>query len=54
MELIELQDNDLAKFKNLMQESFQHGYERVYGKSNELILSKKLMNVWKKEIAMHM
>ena len=41
MELIELQDNDLAKFKNLMQESFQHGYERVYGKSNELILSKK-------------
>ncbi len=41
MELIELPDNDLAKFKNLMQESFQYGYERVYGKSNELILSEK-------------
>ena len=41
MELIELQDNDLAEFKNLMQESFQYGYERVYGKSNELILSEK-------------
>lgn len=41
MELIELQDNDLAEFKNLMQESFQYGYERVYGKSDELLLSEK-------------
>lgn len=41
MELIELQNNDLAEFKNLMQESFQYGYERVYGKSDELLLSEK-------------
>lgn len=30
MELIKLQDKDLAKFKSLMQESFQYGYEIVY------------------------
>ena len=41
MELIELQDEDLSKFKNLLQESFQYGYENVYGKCEELILPEK-------------
>ena len=41
MELIELQDEDLSKFKMLLQESFQYGYERVYGKCEELILPEK-------------
>lgn len=41
MELIELQDEDLSKFKMLLQESFQYGYENVYGKCEELILPEK-------------
>ncbi|WP_406535383.1 GNAT family N-acetyltransferase [Methanobrevibacter sp.] len=41
MELIKLQDKDLAKFKSLMQESFQYGYEIVYGECEELILPEK-------------
>ena len=41
MELIELQDEDLSKFKMLLQESFQYGYENVYGKCEKLILPEK-------------
>ena len=41
MELIELQDKDSAEFKRLMQESFQFGYEEVFGKCEELILPEK-------------
>ena len=41
MELIELQYEDLYKFKMLLQESFQYGYENVYGKCEELILPEK-------------
>lgn len=36
--LIKLQNKDLAEFKSLMQESFQYGYEEVYGKCQEQIL----------------
>ena len=38
MELIGLQDEDLSEFKRLLQESFQYGYENVYGKCEELVL----------------
>ena len=41
MALIKLQDKDSAEFKRLMQESFQFGYEEVFGKSDELILPEK-------------
>ena len=41
MALIKLQDKYLAEFKRLMQESFQLGYEEVFGKSDELILPEK-------------
>ena len=41
MELTELRDVDLPKFKRLLQESFQYGYENVYGKCEELILPEK-------------
>lgn len=41
MALIILQDKDLAEFKRLMQESFQLGYEEVFGKNDELILPEK-------------
>ena len=40
MALIKLQDKYLAEFKRLMQESFQLGYEEVFGKSDELIYQK--------------
>ena len=41
MALIKLQDKDSAEFKRLMQESFQLGYEEVFGKCDELILPEK-------------
>ena len=41
MALIKLQDKDSAEFKRLMQESFQFGYEEVFGKCDELILPEK-------------
>lgn len=41
MALIKLSDKDLVEFKSLMQESFQLGYEEVFGKSEELILPEK-------------
>lgn len=41
MELIGLQDEDLSEFKRLLQESFQYGYENVYGKCEELVLPEK-------------
>lgn len=44
MVLIKLQDKDTAEFKRLMQESFQLGYEEVFGESDELILPEKDIN----------
>ena len=41
MKLIELRKEDEREFKRLMQESFQYGYESVFGKSDELILPEK-------------
>jgi hypothetical protein len=41
MKLIELRMEDEREFKRLMQESFQYGYESVFGKSDELILPEK-------------
>ena len=36
-----MQDEDLSEFKRLLQESFQYGYENVYGECEELILPEK-------------
>ena len=41
MELIKLRDKDTNEFKKLMQESFQYGYESVYGSDKEQILPDK-------------
>lgn len=41
MKLIKLKNEDISIFKKYMQESFQYGYESVYGKSKELILPEK-------------
>jgi N-acetylglutamate synthase-like GNAT family acetyltransferase len=41
MELIELRKEDTREFKRLMQESFQLGYESVFGKCNEEVLPEK-------------
>ena len=38
MELIKLRDKDINEFKKLMQESFQYGYESVYGSDKEQVL----------------
>lgn len=41
MKLIRLRDEDTVDFKKYMQESFQYGYESVYGKDKTLVLSDK-------------
>ena len=41
MELIKLRDKDKNEFKKLMQESFQYGYESVYGIDKEQVLPDK-------------
>lgn len=41
MRLIELRNDDIKEFKKLMQESFQYGYESVYGSDKELVLPEK-------------
>ena len=41
MELIELRKKDSVKFKKLMQDAFQYGYESVCGEIDELILPNK-------------
>ena len=41
MELIKLRDKDINEFKKLMQESFQYGYETVYGSDKEQVLPDK-------------
>ena len=42
MKLIELRKEDILKFKRLMQEAFQYGYESVYGKDNSQVLPENL------------
>lgn len=39
MKLVKLRKQDIQEFKKLMIESFQYGYESVYGKSKEQILA---------------
>ena len=41
MKFVELKKEDISKFKKLMQEAFQYGYESIYGKSDEQILPNK-------------
>ncbi len=41
MKLIRLRDEDTVDFKKYMQESFQYGYESVYGKDKSQVLSEK-------------
>ena len=41
MKLIKLRENDVKEFKELMQESFQYGYESVYGSDQEQVLPDK-------------
>ena len=41
MKFIELKTEDISKFKKIMQEAFQYGYESIYGKSDEQILPDK-------------
>ena len=41
MELIKLRDTDINEFKKLMQDSFQYGYESIYGNDKEQVLSDK-------------
>ena len=41
MKFIELKTEDISKFKKIMQEAFQYGYESIYGKSDEPILPDK-------------
>lgn len=41
MKLIRLRDEDIVDFKKYMQESFQYGYESVYGKDNSQVLPEK-------------
>ena len=38
MEIIELRYEDITLFKEYLKEAFQHGYESVYGKCEELVL----------------
>ena len=38
MKLIELKSEDKELFKKYLQEAFQHAYESIYGKSEELVL----------------
>ena len=41
MELIKLRYKDINEFKKLMQESFQYGYESIYGSDKEQVLPDK-------------
>ena len=41
LELIKLREKDTNEFKRLMQESFQYGYESVYGIDKEQVLPDK-------------
>lgn len=41
MKLIKLKNEDIDKFKKHMQESFQYGYESVYGKDKSQVLTEK-------------
>ena len=41
MKLIKLRDEDINKFKKYMRESFQYGYESVYGKDKSQVLPEK-------------
>lgn len=41
MELIKLRYKDINEFKKLMQESFQYGYESIYGSGKEQVLPDK-------------
>ena len=41
MKFLELKTEDISKFKKIMQEAFQYGYESIYGKSDEQILPDK-------------
>lgn len=41
LNLVPLKAENVATFKRDMQEAFQYGYEKVYGKSDELILPEK-------------
>ena len=41
MDLIKLKKEDLEKFKKLMQDAFQYGYESVYGNDKKQILPDK-------------
>ena len=41
MKLVELRKEDIDKFKKLMQDAFQYGYESVYGKDKEQVLPDK-------------
>ena len=38
MRLVELKSEDVGLFKKYLQEAFQHAYESIYGKSEELVL----------------
>ena len=41
MKLVELKNEDVQKFKNLMIEAFQYGYESYCGKDKEQVLPEK-------------
>lgn len=41
MELIELRKEDINEFKRLMKESFQYGYESIYGNDKNQVLPEK-------------
>lgn len=41
MKLIKLKNEDIDMFKKYMQESFQYGYESVYGKDKSQVLPEK-------------
>ncbi len=41
MKLIRLKEEDVVKFKKYMQESFQYGYESVYGNDKSQVLPEK-------------
>ena len=41
MKLVELKNEDIQEFKNLMIEAFQYGYESYCGKDKEQVLPKK-------------
>ena len=50
MELIKLRDKDINEFKKLMQESFQYGYETVYGSDKEQVLPDKAIGTVRKQV----